>query len=134
MDARFGDVLEILEIPDERSRLPGRRVTVRVYAEKVVVGEKFEPRYFNGTYQLYDDGRRSGCLTLQVDDDGSVRGAYYSDKDGRKYEVRGKLGTPKHSIQFTVQLPRSEQTFQGWLFTGDAKAITVWSPSSAKST
>jgi hypothetical protein len=91
--------------------------------EKLVVGAKFEPRYFNGTFQLYDDGRRSGRLTLQVDDDGAVRGAYYSDKDGQKYEVRGKLGTPKHSIQFTVQFPRSEQTFQGWLFTGDGKAL-----------
>jgi hypothetical protein len=92
--------------------------------EKLVVGAKFEPRYFNGTFQLYDDGRRSGRLTLQVDDDGAVRGAYYSDKDGQKYEVRGKIGTPKHSIQFTIQLPRSEQTFQGWLFTGDGKALT----------
>jgi hypothetical protein len=91
--------------------------------EKLVLGARFEPRYFNGTYQLYDDGRRSGRLVLQVNDDGSVRGAYYSDKDGQKYEVRGKIGTPKHSIQFTVQFPRSEQTFQGWLFTGDGKAL-----------
>ncbi len=28
--------------------------------EKVVVAEPFEPKYFNGTYKLYDDGRRSG--------------------------------------------------------------------------
>jgi hypothetical protein len=100
-------------IPDVAPRKP----------EKLVIGVKFEPRYFNGTYQLYDDGRRSGRLTLQVDGDDNVRGAYYSDKDGQKYEVRGKVGTPKHSIQFTVQFPRSEQTFQGWLFTGDGKAL-----------
>lgn len=91
--------------------------------EKLVVGEKFEPRYFNGTFQLYDDGRRSGTLTLKVEDDGSVGGAYYSDKDGSKYDVRGKIGTPRHSIQFTVKFPRSEQSFQGWLFTGDGKAL-----------
>jgi hypothetical protein len=61
---------------------------------------------------------------LKVDDDGSVSGAYYSDRDGQKYELHGHVGTPPHSIQFTVKLPRVEQTFQGWLFTGDAKAIT----------
>ena len=91
---------------------------------KLVVGPKFEPKYFNGTYKLYDDGRRSGKLVLKVDDDGSVSGAYYSDRDGQKYELRGHVGTPPHSIQFTVKLPRVEQTFQGWLFTGDARAIT----------
>jgi hypothetical protein len=89
--------------------------------EKVVIGEKFEPRYFNGKYKLSDDGRRSGELVLKVDDDGSVSGSYYSDKDGQKYDLRGKVGTPDYSIQFTVQFPRAEQTFQGWLFTGDGK-------------
>ena len=92
--------------------------------EKVVIGEPFEPKYFNGTYKLYDDGRRGGKLTLKVDDDGIVTGAYYSDKDGKKYDVHGKIGTPKHSIQFTVQFPNAEQVFQGMLFTGDGKALT----------
>ncbi len=91
---------------------------------KLVVGEKFETRFFTGKYKLYDDGRRSGSLELTVDDDGDVAGAFYSDKDGRKYSVTGKVGTPKHSIQFTIKYPRTEQNFQGWLFTGDAKALT----------
>jgi hypothetical protein len=91
---------------------------------KLVVGETFEPRYFNGTYKLYDDGRRSGRLILKIEEDGSVGGSYYSDKDGAKYEVRGRVGMPKHSIQFTVKFPRSEQTFQGWLFTGDGQVLT----------
>jgi hypothetical protein len=91
--------------------------------DKLVVGEKFEPRYFNGKYKLYDDGRRSGELVLKVDDDGAVTGAYYSDKDGSKYEVRGKIGMPDYSIQFTVQFPRAEETFQGYLFTGDGKHL-----------
>lgn len=90
---------------------------------KVVVGPTFEPRYFNGTYKLHDDGRRTGTLTLAVAGDGSVTGSYYSDKDGRKYPVKGKIGTPTHCIQFTIQLPRAEQTFQGCLFTGNAGAI-----------
>src|SRR5262245_27676497 len=89
-----------------------------------VVGEKFEATYFNGKYKLYDDGRRSGSLKLKVQDDGDIAGAYYSDKDGRKYGVTGKIGTPKHAIQFTIKFPRTEQSFHGWLFTGDAKAIT----------
>src|SRR5262249_19330634 len=67
---------------------------------KFVLGEKFEARYFNGTLKLYDDGRRSGTLTLKVDKDGGVTGSYYSDKDGSKYEVKGKVGTPIHAIEF----------------------------------
>jgi hypothetical protein len=59
-----------------------------------------------------------------VDDDGIISGAYYSDKDGQKYEVHGRVGTPQHSVQFTVKFPRSEQTFQGWLFTGDGQVLS----------
>jgi hypothetical protein len=91
---------------------------------KLVVGETFEPRYFNGTFRLYDDGRRSGKLKLEVADNGEVTGAYYSDKDGEKYEVKGAIRTPQHAITFTVKFPRSEQVFQGWLFTGDARVLT----------
>jgi hypothetical protein len=91
---------------------------------KVVVGEKFDPKYFNGTFELRDDGRRSGKLTLKVNEDGIVTGTYASDKDGSSYDVRGHIGKPQHSVEFTVRFPRAEQTFNGWLFTADAKAIT----------
>lgn len=91
--------------------------------EKVVVGDKFEPRYFSGTYKLHEDGRRSGKLTLKVEEDGTVGGAFYSDRDGSKYEVRGQVGTPAHAIQFVIVFPRTEQTFRGMMFTGDAEAI-----------
>ncbi len=91
---------------------------------KVVVGATFEPRFFNGTYKLYDDGRRTGTLHLKVDDKNKVTGAYYSGKDGRKYEVSGRVGTPPHTIQFTIVFPRTRQTFQGFMFTGDARVIT----------
>jgi hypothetical protein len=90
---------------------------------KLAVGEAFEPRYFNGTFKLRVDGRRSGTLTLQVADNGNVTGSFYSDKDGRKYEVEGKIGTPRNSIQFTIRFPRSEEVFHGWMFTGDAGAL-----------
>jgi hypothetical protein len=90
---------------------------------KFVMGEKFDPKYFAGTYRLYDDGRRSGKLALAVGDEGEVTGSYYSDKDGAKYEVKGKIGEPKHSIEFTISLPRTDHVFEGMLFTGDGKAI-----------
>jgi hypothetical protein len=91
---------------------------------KFVIGDKFEARYFNGSFRLYDDGRRSGKLTLKVEEGGDVTGAFTSDKDGEKYDVTGKVGMPQHSIQFTIKYPRTEETFQGWLFTGDGKALT----------
>jgi hypothetical protein len=91
---------------------------------KLVVGAKFEARYFSGSYKLHDDGRRSGLLTLKVADDGEVSGAYYSDKDGQKYEVSGKVGMPNHSIQFRITFPRTIQFFSGFMFTGDGQAIT----------
>jgi hypothetical protein len=91
--------------------------------DKVVVGKNFEPKYFNGTYKLYDDGRRSGKLVLKVDETGLVDGWYYSDKDGSKYEVTGKIGEPTHSIKFKITLPRTPEEFEGWMFTGDGRAI-----------
>jgi hypothetical protein len=92
--------------------------------DKLVVGEKFEPSYFNGKYKLYDDGRRSGTLHLKVLDNGDVDGHYFSDKDGSKYDVAGAIGNPKHLVEFTVSYPRAVQTFRGMLFTGDGRVIT----------
>jgi hypothetical protein len=95
---------------------------------KLVVGAKFETRYFNGAYTLYDDGRRSGTLHLTVDDKGDVIGHYFSDNPeakGAKYEVGGKVSNmPAHQVEFTITLPRTHQTFTGYLFTGDGRAIT----------
>jgi len=94
---------------------------------KLVAGTAFEPRYFNGVYQLYDDGRRSGKLHLKLADNGDVSGYYYSDKDGRKYEVEGKVGSPNHSVRFHITFPHTVQDFHGWLFTGDGRALTGFS-------
>lgn len=87
------------------------------------IGAVFEPRFFTGVYKLYDDGRRSGTLHLKVLDKGDVGGFYYSGKDGRKYEVSGKIGDPHHSINFRIMFPKTVQTFHGWLFTGDGRAL-----------
>jgi hypothetical protein len=84
----------------------------------------FDPRFFAGKFKLNDDGRKSATLELQVKDGGQISGAYYSEVTGQKYEVDGKIGSPKNSIEFTVHFPRAEQVFRGWLFTGDASTIT----------
>jgi hypothetical protein len=95
---------------------------------KLVVGAKFEKRYFNGSYQLFDDGRRSGKMTVAVDDKGNIAGWYYSDKDGAKYEVTGKISNnPQHMAEFDIVYPRVSQSFVGYLFTGDGRAITGFS-------
>lgn len=92
-------------------------------AGKFEMSEKIEPKLFAGTFKLYDDGRRSGVLVLAVEDNGQVSGSLTSDKDGRKYEVSGEVGGPAHRIRFTVKFPQTEQLFDGYLFTGDGKAI-----------
>jgi hypothetical protein len=91
---------------------------------KLVIGPTFEPRYFDGIYKLYDDGRRSGTLHLKVGEKNRVTGSYFSDKDGQKYEIAGKVGNPPHTIEFTIVFPRTRQVFQGWMFTGDGRVIT----------
>ncbi|MBI1830933.1 MAG: hypothetical protein HYR84_05715 [Planctomycetes bacterium] len=92
---------------------------------KLVVGEKFDMRYFNGAYKLFDDGRRSGTLHLKVAENGFVTGHYFSDKDGAKYDLDGKVSNnPKHMIEFTISYPRTSQAFTGYMFTGDGRAIT----------
>ena len=96
-------------------------------AARPAVGEVFESRFFNGTYKLHDDGRRSGTLTLAVKGDGAVTGDYFSDKDGQKYEVFGKIGPAKHTVQFTIKFPRTQQVYQGWMFTGDGRVLTGFS-------
>jgi hypothetical protein len=94
-------------------------------AAKLVVGAKFEKRYFNGVYQMHDDGRRSGKVHMKVADNGDVSGWYYSDKDGAKYEVSGKVSnSPPHMVEFLITYPRVSQSFTGYLFTGDGGAIT----------
>jgi hypothetical protein len=92
-------------------------------AQKLEVGEKFEPAYFNGTFKLQDDGRRSGVLRLKVGADNDVTGTFVSDQNGREYEVSGSVATPSHKIQFVVKLPQTQEEYTGYMFTGNGKAI-----------
>jgi len=95
---------------------------------KLVVGEKFDMAYFSGKYKLFDDGRRSGEIELKVGDNGIVTGHYFSDKDGKKYEIDGRISKEiKNMIQFDVVYPRVAQNFTGYLFTGDGRALAGFS-------
>jgi hypothetical protein len=100
-------------LPDPLPARPGRPVA----------SDKFVLDHWNGVYQLHDDGRRSGSLEIVVDAQGELTGFYFSAKDGAKYEVKGKVGPAPHAVQFGVRFPRSEQIYQGFLFTGDLSAI-----------
>jgi hypothetical protein len=128
-DLRFvvdGDDIRIEPIGEARIYLVNKHLPEATPKKlpKLEIGATFEPRYFNGKYKLYDDGRRSGTLHLKVADNGDVNGFYYSDKDGQKYEVSGKIGKPNHSIEFQISFLKANQQFQGLLFTGNGAAIT----------
>lgn len=88
-----------------------------------MVTDKFQQEYFRGKFQLHDDGRRSGTLSLEVKEGGEILGKYFSDKDGTSYEVRGRLGPQPHQIEFGIRFPRTEQMYRGFLFTGNAQTI-----------
>ena len=103
----------VQNLPDPFPNQPG----------KPVPGDKFLAEHWNGSFFLHDDGRRSGTLDLKVDSQGEVNGSYFSAKDGSKYEVRGKTGPAPHAIQFGIRFPRTEQIYQGCIFTGDLSAI-----------
>ncbi|MEZ6141845.1 MAG: hypothetical protein R3B84_14835 [Zavarzinella sp.] len=91
--------------------------------EKFTPGEVLQAHHLNGRYKLEDDGRRTGELILQVSEVGDIRGSFTSEKDGREYEVEGKVGIQKHSFTFNIKFPATTQQFTGHIFTGDAKKL-----------
>jgi hypothetical protein len=92
-------------------------------AGKIDFAGKFEPKFFNGTYKLYDDGRRSGTMRIKVNAENDISGTFVTDLDGREYEVSGSISKPLHKVLFTIKFPRTEQAFEGYMFTGNGKAI-----------
>jgi hypothetical protein len=86
--------------------------------------ENFRLEFFNGTFRLYSDGRRTGILRLQVDAEGNLSGEFLSDATGNKYPVSGKVGpNPRHAVQFSVKYPQSVEYFSGYIFTRGGQAI-----------
>jgi len=91
---------------------------------KIDATKPFGIHWFAGHFRLHDDGRRSGRLEIEVDKEGNLSGAFFSDLDNKRYELFGKVGMPSHTAQFTVRFPRTEQLFQATLFTGNGSALT----------
>ncbi|MCS7161543.1 MAG: hypothetical protein RMJ19_13805 [Gemmatales bacterium] len=86
--------------------------------------DNYRLEFFNGTFRLYDDGRRSGILRLQVDAEGNLSGEFLSDATGNKYPVTGKVAAnPRHAVQFSIKFPQSVQHFSGYMFTRGGQAI-----------
>ena len=52
-----------------------------------------------------------------------VAGTFVSDQNGREYDVEGTIAKPNYKIVFVVKLPQTQETFEGYMFTGDGKAI-----------
>ena len=80
---------------------------------------------FAGTYRLFANGQTSGRLELKVDDAGVVTGRLRSDQTGGSYKVTGQAGgDPANKVRFAVELPRSREEFDGFLFVEGKGAIT----------
>jgi biopolymer transport protein ExbD len=87
-------------------------------------GRAIQPVDFAGRYLLVADGQWSGSLELAVNAEGKVSGQFRSDKNGTVYAVAGAVAIDNpQKLSFTIQFPRSRQTFEGWLWTEGKNVI-----------
>jgi biopolymer transport protein ExbD len=87
-------------------------------------GRAVLPTDFSGRYSLMANGQMSGTLDLSVDPDGMVSGQFRSDRNGSVYPVTGKVAADlPRKITFTIQFPRSEQVYEGLLWTEEKNAF-----------
>ena len=87
-------------------------------APKLSPGRQVVPSDFEGQFHLYANAQWSGILDLKVDPEGAVSGQFKSDASGRIYKLKGSAGKDSaNHIQFTVELPRARQEFDGRLWT-----------------
>lgn len=123
-DAKKGEYVEALGTTRMylvTKPLPGTEVKK---SARPAPDENYRIEFFKGTFRLFDDGRNSGILRLEVDEQGNLRGEFISDATGNKYPVSGKVGpNPRHAVQFTIQFPKSVQHFSGYIFTRGGQAI-----------
>jgi hypothetical protein len=100
--------------------LPG----VKNAVSRPTIGRGVLPSDFRGRYHLYANGQWSGLLELKVDGAGMVSGRFRSDLNGTAYPVTGKVSAEvPHRISFTVKYPRTEQEFEGLLWTEGKGAL-----------
>ena len=79
---------------------------------------------FNGRYHLMANGQISGDLELSVAEDATVSGRFRSDRNGAAYPVTGKVAADlARKIEFTIQFPRSIQSYEGLLWTEEKNAF-----------
>jgi hypothetical protein len=79
---------------------------------------------FTGRYRLYSNGQWSGTLQLMADDAGGVSGRFWSDSSGAAYAVGGQIAsTVPHRIAFRVTFPRTQQDYEGFLWTEGKGAL-----------
>ncbi len=87
-------------------------------------GRTVLPTDFNGRYHLMANGQISGDLELSVAEDATVSGRFRSDRNGAAYPVTGKVAADlARKIEFTIQFPRSTQTYEGLLWTEEKNAF-----------
>jgi hypothetical protein len=99
-------------VPDSA---PGARPTI---------GRGVVPGDFAGRYHLFADGQWSGTLDLKADPGGAVSGRFRSDLDGSAYPVKGRVAAEvPHRVTFRVKFPRTEQEFEGYLWTEGKGAL-----------
>ncbi len=86
-------------------------------------GRNVTPTDFEGRFHIISNGQTSGTLELTTGEQGSLTGRMTSDQTGSSYKVSGKAGHGgANRIEFSVELPRTRQDFEGFLFT-DGKAV-----------
>ncbi len=87
-------------------------------------GSKVVSNDFNGRYRLVGDGRWSGVLDLEVNDEGVVNGRFRSDQTGTSYRVAGQVqpDAPNH-VAFAIEFPRSRQEYDARLWTEGKGAL-----------
>jgi hypothetical protein len=87
-------------------------------------GRAILPTDFSGRYSLMANGQMSGILDLSVDPNGMVSGQFRSDRNGSVYPVTGKVAADlARKIEFTIQFPRSQQLYEGLLWTEEKNAF-----------
>ena len=87
-------------------------------------GKAVLPADFGGRYHLQADGRWSGILELEVADR-QITGRFRSEANGTSYPVTGEVDLdPANKANFTVKFPRSEQEYEGFLWTEGKNAIS----------
>ena len=93
-------------------------------ASRPSIGRTVIPTDFDGRYRLFANGQWSGTLELKVGPDGVVSGRFRSDLNGTAYPVSGQVAAEiPHKITFRVKFPRTQQDFEGYLWTDGKGAL-----------